>query len=143
MAGVGFGLALLGVNRILIALAPPAQHAGLIAAIFIINFLGLSIPVVIAGVATVHFGLHRTALAYCAGSLMLRGRGPVAGQDATGWTCGYTDQASPQTSRSPREALADSGGPSMYLAGWRSAASTVTRRGQRDVRCCRTRRACR
>ena len=61
VAGVGFGLALLGVNRTLIALAAPAQHAGLIAAIFIINFLGLSIPVVIAGVATAHFGLHRTA----------------------------------------------------------------------------------
>jgi hypothetical protein len=85
VAGVGFGLALLGVNRTLIALAAPAQHAGLIAAIFIINFLGLSIPVVIAGVATAHFGLHRTALAYCvaiaalvavaAGSLMRRGRG--------------------------------------------------------------------
>ena len=90
VAGVGFGLALLGVNRSLIALAAPAQHAGLIAAIFIINFLGLSIPVVIAGVATAHVGLHRTALAYCvaiaalvaaaAGSLMLRSRGPATGQ---------------------------------------------------------------
>ena len=84
VAGVGFGLALMGVNRILIALAAPGQRAGLIAAIFIINFLGLSIPVVIAGVATAHFGLHRTALAYCvaiaalvavaAGRLVLRGR---------------------------------------------------------------------
>ena len=90
VAGVGFGLALLGVNRTLIALAAPAQHAGLIAAIFIINFLGLSIPVLIAGAATAHFGLHRTALAYCvaiaalvaaaAGSLMLRRCGPATGQ---------------------------------------------------------------
>ena len=58
----------------------------LIAAIFIISFLGLSIPALIAGVATAHFGLHRTALAYCvaiaalaamaAGSLILRRRGP-------------------------------------------------------------------
>jgi hypothetical protein len=63
--GVGFGLALLGANRTLIALAAPGQRAGLIAAIFIINFLGLSIPVVIAEVATAHFGLHRTAPAYC------------------------------------------------------------------------------
>ena len=85
VAGVGVGLALLGVNRTLIALAAPGQRAGLISAIFIISFLGLSIPVVIAGVATAHFGLHRTALAYCvamaalvavaAGSLMLRRRG--------------------------------------------------------------------
>ena len=88
-AGVGTGLALLGVNRALIPLAPPGQRASLIAAIFIISFLGLSIPALIAGVATAHFGLHRTALAYCvaiaalvavaAGSLMLRRRGPAAG----------------------------------------------------------------
>jgi MFS family permease len=86
VAGVGTGLALLGVNRSLIALAPPGQRARLIAAIFIISFLGLSIPALIAGVATAHFGLHRTALAYClaiaalvavaAGSLMLRRTGP-------------------------------------------------------------------
>jgi Major Facilitator Superfamily len=94
VAGVGTGLTLLGVNRSLIALAPPGQRAGLIAAIFIISFLGLSIPVVIAGVATAHFGLHRTALAYCvaiaalvavaAGSLILRGRGLAARQAISG-----------------------------------------------------------
>jgi hypothetical protein len=93
VAGVGTGLALLGVNRTLIALAPPGQRAGLIAAIFIISFLGLSIPALIAGVATAHVGLHRTALAYClamaalvavaAGSLMLRRRGPAIGQGAS------------------------------------------------------------
>src|ERR1700733_707599 len=60
VAGVGFGLAVLGANRILIALAAPAQRARLVAAIFIINFLGLSVPVVIAGVATARFGLHLT-----------------------------------------------------------------------------------
>src|SRR5580693_3014376 len=86
IAGVGSGLALLGVNRTLIPLAPPGQRAGLIAAIFIISFLGLSIPALIAGVATTHVGLHRTALAYCAaiaalaavaaGRLMLRSARP-------------------------------------------------------------------
>jgi hypothetical protein len=89
VAGVGTGLTLLGVNRTLIPLAPPGQRARLIAAIFIISFLGLSIPALIAGAATAHFGLHRTALAYCmamavlvavaAGSLMLRRRGPATG----------------------------------------------------------------
>src|ERR1700722_534943 len=71
VAGVGFGLALLGANRSLIALAAPGQRAGLIAAIFIVNFLGLSVPALIAGVATTHFGLHRTALAYCAAIVVL------------------------------------------------------------------------
>src|SRR5580704_1646704 len=90
VAGAGTGLALLGVNRTLIALAAPGQRAGLITAIFIISFLGLSIPALIAGVATAHFGLHRTALAYCVAmaalvaaavvSLMLRRRGPATGQ---------------------------------------------------------------
>jgi predicted MFS family arabinose efflux permease len=90
VAGVGFGLAVLGANRILIALAAPAQRARLVAAIFIVNFLGLSVPVVIAGVATARFGLHLTALAYCvataalvavaAGGLVLRGHRPTAGQ---------------------------------------------------------------
>jgi MFS family permease len=70
LAGVGFGLAVLGANRVVIALAAPAQRARLIAAIFIVNFLGLSVPVVIAGVATAHFGLHRT-LAYCVATAML------------------------------------------------------------------------
>jgi hypothetical protein len=51
---------------------------------------GLSIPVVIAGAATAHPGLHPTALAYCAamaalaavaaGSLLLRRRHPATGQ---------------------------------------------------------------
>ncbi len=87
VAGVGFGLALNGANRTLIPLAAPGQRAGLIAAIFIVNYLGLGIPVVIAGVATAHFGLHRTALAYCVATavliatavaaLMLRRHGPA------------------------------------------------------------------
>ena len=88
LAGAGFGLALLGANRILIPLAAPGQRAGLVAAIFIVNYLGLGLPVVIAGVATAHFGLHRTALAYCvataalvaaaAGGEMLRGQRPAS-----------------------------------------------------------------
>jgi hypothetical protein len=90
VAGLGFGLALLGANRILIPLAAPSERAGLIAAIFIINYLGLGTPVVIAGVATARFGLHQTALAYCvataalvalaAGRLALRGHGPATGR---------------------------------------------------------------
>jgi MFS family permease len=96
VAGVGSGLALLGVNRTLIALAPPGQRARLIAAIFIISFLGLSIPALIAGVATAHFGLHRTALAYCvamaalvtvaAGSLVRCARAGDMAQAATSAT---------------------------------------------------------
>jgi hypothetical protein len=55
-----------GAFRILTLLAGPGQRAGLIAAIWIVFFLAFSVPVVIAGVATTHFGLHRTSLVYCA-----------------------------------------------------------------------------
>jgi MFS family permease len=84
VAGVGFGLAFLGAFEMVTALAPPAERAGLVAAIFIVNFLAFSIPAVIAGWAVTRYGLHRTALVYCAvvaalvaaaaGSLMVRSR---------------------------------------------------------------------
>jgi len=82
LAGVGFGLAFLGAFRTLVTLAAPAERSGLIAAIFIVSYLAFSVPAVIAGIATSHFGLHDTALVYSlviaalvgatAGSLLLR-----------------------------------------------------------------------
>jgi predicted MFS family arabinose efflux permease len=66
VAGVGFGLAFLGAFEMVTALAPPAERAGLVAAIFIVNFVAFSIPAVIAGWAVTRYGLHRTALVYCA-----------------------------------------------------------------------------
>jgi hypothetical protein len=52
--------------RILTALAGPGQRAGLVAAIWIVFYLAFSVPVVAAGVATTHFGLHQTAEVYSA-----------------------------------------------------------------------------
>ena len=66
VAGAGFGPALLGAFRTLTAAGRPGQRASLIAAYFIASYLAFSVPVVIAGVATTHVGLHRTALVYCA-----------------------------------------------------------------------------
>ena len=66
VAGAGFGTAMLGAFRTISALAAPGQRAGLIAAYFIASYTAFSIPVVVAGVATTHVGLHRTALVYCA-----------------------------------------------------------------------------
>jgi hypothetical protein len=84
VAGAGFGTAMLGAFRTVSAQAAPGQRAGLIAAYFIASYLAFSIPVVAAGVATTHVGLHRTALVYCAalavlaalaaGGLIFRGR---------------------------------------------------------------------
>jgi MFS family permease len=82
VTGAGFGTAMLGALRTISARAAPGQRAGLVAAYFIAAYLAFSVPVVIAGVAATHVGLHRTALAYCtviavlvavaAGSLIFR-----------------------------------------------------------------------
>jgi hypothetical protein len=66
VAGAGFGTAMLGAFRTISTLAAPGQRAGLIAAYFIASYTAFGIPVVVAGVATTHFGLHRAALVYCA-----------------------------------------------------------------------------
>ena len=63
-AGTGFGLAFLGTFRTLIALAPAGGRAGLIATIYIVSYLAFSLPVIAAGIATTHFGLRDTAIAY-------------------------------------------------------------------------------
>jgi phosphoglycerate dehydrogenase-like enzyme len=65
VAGAGVGAGNLGSYRTLIALAPAHHRAGMIGFIFTIGYLAFSVPVVIAGLGTTHFGLHRTALAYC------------------------------------------------------------------------------
>jgi hypothetical protein len=66
VAGVGFGPAFLGAFRMTTALATPGQRAGLVAAIFIMDYLAFSVPALIAGIATTMFGLHSTALVYSA-----------------------------------------------------------------------------
>jgi MFS family permease len=64
MAGLGFGPGNLGAFRVIMARAVPSDRAGLIAAIYIVNYLALGLPALIAGIATTHFGLHDTALVY-------------------------------------------------------------------------------
>lgn len=93
VAGVGVGLAFLGAFRMVTELAPPAERAGLVAAIFVVNFLAVSIPAVIAGWAATRYGLHHTALVYCAavavlaaaaaGSLIVRSHAPRTSSTAS------------------------------------------------------------
>jgi hypothetical protein len=66
VAGVGFGLAFQGAFRMTIALATPAQRAGLVTAVFAVGYLAFSVPALIAGLASTSFGLHSTALVYSA-----------------------------------------------------------------------------
>jgi predicted MFS family arabinose efflux permease len=83
VSGVGFGIAYLGAYRTAIAPAGPDERAGLVAAIYIVNYVAFSIPALIAGIATSHVGIHETALIYsvviaalvatAASSLLVRG----------------------------------------------------------------------
>jgi MFS family permease len=84
VAGVGFGPAFTGAYRTIVALASPDERAGLIAAIFTVSYLSFSVPALIAGIASSHYGLRDTALVYsvviaalvaaAAGSFLLRRR---------------------------------------------------------------------
>jgi Major Facilitator Superfamily len=65
VAGAGLGTGFfLGAYRILTPLAGTSQRARLIAAIYIVFYLAFSVPVVVAGGAVTHVGLHRTAVVY-------------------------------------------------------------------------------
>jgi MFS family permease len=64
VAGLGFGPAFMGAYRSTVALAPPDDRAGLITAVYIVSYLSTGIPAVIGGIATSHYGLHKTALVY-------------------------------------------------------------------------------
>ena len=73
VAGLGFGAAFNGAYRATIALARSDDRAGLIAAIYIVSYLATGIPAVLGGIATSHYGLHRTGLVYLAAVVVLTG----------------------------------------------------------------------
>jgi MFS family permease len=64
VSGIGFGIGFLGVFRMLSALAPPEGRAAMITAIYIVSYLAFGLPVIAAGIASTHAGLHDTALVY-------------------------------------------------------------------------------
>ncbi len=66
VSGLGFGTAFLGAYRTVAALATPTDRAGLIAAIYSVNYLAFGLPALVAGIAAAHVGLHSTALVYSA-----------------------------------------------------------------------------
>jgi MFS family permease len=56
VAGVGFGAGFQGGIRLVAPLAHPHQRAGVLSVLFIVSYLGLGIPAVLAGLAVVHGG---------------------------------------------------------------------------------------
>jgi MFS family permease len=71
VAGAGFGPAFSGAFTTVTAFAPPTDRAGLIAAIYVVSYLGFSLPAIAAGVAVVHQGLLPTTNAYGAFIMIL------------------------------------------------------------------------
>ena len=71
LTGVGFGPAWLGVLRTLVALAAPTARAALLAAVFVVAYLALALPAVIAGFLATRIGLHDAAVWYGAGLVVL------------------------------------------------------------------------
>jgi hypothetical protein len=59
--GAGWGSTFLGAFRLLAMLADPARRGELMAAVYVVAYLAMSVPVVVAGLITSHLGLHRTA----------------------------------------------------------------------------------
>jgi MFS family permease len=64
LAGVGFGAGFSGAFKTIVALAPPTERAGLIAAVYVLSYLGFSLPAIAAGVAVSHAGLLPTTNVY-------------------------------------------------------------------------------
>jgi len=71
VTGVGFGLAWFGTLRTLVALAAPTARAALLAAVFIVAYLALALPAVLAGYLATRIGLHDAALWYGAALVVL------------------------------------------------------------------------
>ena len=54
----------MGAYRATVAAAASHDRTGLITAIYIVSYLATGIPAVLAGIATSHYGLRKTALVY-------------------------------------------------------------------------------
>jgi hypothetical protein len=93
IAGLGFGPAFMGAYRATVAAAASDDRTGLITAIYIVSYLATGIPAVLAGIATSHYGLRKTALVYsvavaalaavAAGRLVARQTAPARAEHGT------------------------------------------------------------
>jgi MFS family permease len=65
VAGIGFGAGFQGGIRLVAPLAHPDQRAGVLSSLFIVSYIGLGVPAVLAGLAVVHgSGLVTTSYEY-------------------------------------------------------------------------------
>ncbi|HWI73862.1 MAG TPA: MFS transporter [Baekduia sp.] len=64
LSGIGFGAGFSGAFKTIVSLAPPTERAGLIAAVYVLSYLGFSLPAIAAGIAVTHAGLLPTTNVY-------------------------------------------------------------------------------
>jgi MFS family permease len=64
VAGVGLGPAFSGVMRSVGPLAPPEKRGALFAALYIVIYFSISVPAIIAGVVSSHYGLRDTTYGF-------------------------------------------------------------------------------
>ncbi|MEY9969429.1 MFS family permease [Streptacidiphilus sp. MAP12-16] len=62
--GMGWGATFLGAFRSLAALAAARSRGELMAAVYVVAYVSMSVPAVLAGLVSSHLGLHRTAVAF-------------------------------------------------------------------------------
>jgi MFS family permease len=71
VAGVGFGGGFQGGLRTVLPLAQPHERAGVLSAIYVVSYIALGVPAVIAGVIIDHIGILPTARGYAAVIMVL------------------------------------------------------------------------
>lgn len=71
VAGIGFGLGFLSAMHNLVAVIAAHERAGLLAAFYVVSYLALSIPAVLAGTLAREFGVVHTVYWYCAALMLL------------------------------------------------------------------------
>ena len=71
VAGAGFGAGFQGVVRTVLPHAPADQRSGVLSLIWVVSYLALGLPAVIAGVLVVHGGIGGTAREYGSAVMLL------------------------------------------------------------------------
>jgi hypothetical protein len=71
IAGVGFGGGFQGGLRTVLPLARPHERAGVLSAIYVVSYIALGVPAVIAGVIVDHVGVLTTARGYAVAIMVL------------------------------------------------------------------------
>jgi pimeloyl-ACP methyl ester carboxylesterase/MFS family permease len=115
LAGIGFGASFNACMRALLRPANASETAGLLAAVYLVGFLGSAIPGLVAGFLVADWGLRRVAEACCvvvgllalAAGVLVDGRlrADVPDEYATPGEFSQLDDVAREVGRDPREVL--------------------------------------